>query len=74
MTHSFLHQCSGKICKLCRQYSVSKLYVFGSVTSDEFDELKSDVDFLIELPDKLAQELKGNTYFKLLSEMKTMLG
>lgn len=73
MTHSFLHQYSGKIYEFCRQYSVSKLYVFGSVTSDEFDELKSDVDFLVELPDELAPELKGDTYFKLLSELETML-
>jgi len=43
--------------------------VFGSVTSNEFDELKNDV----ELPDELAPELKGDTYFKLLSELETML-
>lgn len=73
MIHSFLNQYRGKISELCRQCSVSKLYVFGSVTSDEFDELRSDIDFLVELPDEIAPEIKGDTYFKLLSQLETML-
>lgn len=73
MSGSFLNQYSGRINALCRQHSVLKLYAFGSVTSDKFDELRSDIDFLVELPDELAPELKGDTYFKLLSELETVL-
>ncbi|GAB2517428.1 nucleotidyltransferase family protein [Spirosoma aerophilum] len=73
MIHPILEPYNGKINELCRHYSVSKLYVFGSVTSDEFDEVRSDVDFLVELPDELAPEMKGDTYFQLLSELETLL-
>ena len=34
---------------LCRTHDVDTLYVFGSSTSDRFDEAKSDIDLLVEL-------------------------
>ena len=34
------------IAKLCREYQVVELSVFGSVVRDDFDAKKSDVDFL----------------------------
>ena len=73
MTHSFLDPYNEQINELCRHYSVSRLYAFGSVTSDAFDETRSDVDLLVELPEELAPESKGDTYFKLLLELETLL-
>ena len=35
---------------LCREFGVSRLEVFGSVCTPEFDPAHSDVDFLVEYP------------------------
>lgn len=32
---------------LCRRFHVARLEVFGSVVTEEFDEEKSDLDFLV---------------------------
>ena len=37
-----------KIIELCRQHHVRRLSVFGSVTRDDFDPERSDVDLLVE--------------------------
>ncbi|MBN8826389.1 nucleotidyltransferase family protein [Spirosoma sp.] len=73
MIHSFLQPYTDPIKALCRQHNVVRLYAFGSVTSNDFDELISDVDLLIELPDELAPEVKGETYFRLLFELEQLL-
>ncbi len=33
---------------LCREYGVSRLEVFGSAATDEFDPTRSDIDFLVD--------------------------
>lgn len=33
---------------LCKEYGVARLDVFGSATTGAFDEVRSDVDFLVE--------------------------
>jgi len=35
---------------LCREYGVSRLEVFGSVCTPEFEEGRSDIDFLVTYP------------------------
>jgi predicted nucleotidyltransferase len=34
------------ICKLCKQYDVNNLYLFGSVCTNDFKET-SDIDILV---------------------------
>jgi predicted nucleotidyltransferase len=34
---------------LCQYYNVKNLYVFGSATTEKFDENSSDIDLLIEI-------------------------
>jgi len=36
-----------QIIKLCKQHKVRKLYLFGSVLTDRFND-ESDIDFLVE--------------------------
>ena len=36
------------LAELCRKHHVSKLEVFGSATTADFDPAKSDLDFLVE--------------------------
>jgi predicted nucleotidyltransferase len=37
----------GKIVALCRKYHVVKLSLFGSALTDDWDEGRSDIDFLV---------------------------
>lgn len=39
---------TNEIEKLCRHYSVTRLEVFGSAVGSNFNEEKSDLDFLVE--------------------------
>lgn len=34
---------------LCKSHDVKTLYVFGSSTTDQFNEARSDIDLLVEL-------------------------
>lgn len=34
---------------LCEQHGVERLYAFGSVVSDRFNEARSDLDFIAEM-------------------------
>ena len=37
---------------LCREFGVSRLEIFGSAVTDEFDPERSDVDFLVTYPEE----------------------
>lgn len=39
------------IVKLCREFGVERLELFGSAATEEFDPERSDVDFLVFYPD-----------------------
>jgi uncharacterized protein len=74
MIHPYLQPYQTKLADLCRQYTVTRLYAFGSVTSSEFDEAQSDVDLLVELPADMAPEQKGEIYFRLLGAFESLFG
>ncbi|MEO6759443.1 MAG: nucleotidyltransferase domain-containing protein [Saprospiraceae bacterium] len=40
----FLEQYKAQLLELCRRYPIERLYLFGSILTDEFDSEKSDVD------------------------------
>ena len=46
------------IAALCGKYAVRRLVLFGSAGTDHFDEVTSDIDFLVEFDDAvLATDL-----------------
>jgi predicted nucleotidyltransferase len=49
--HSIIEQNLAAIRKLAREYGVTRLEVFGSVCTPEFDPARSDIDFLVEYPE-----------------------
>ncbi len=50
--------------RLCREYRVRRLAVFGSALRDDFDAERSDIDFLVEFqPLELGENFE--TYFGL---------
>jgi len=48
-----------QLIKLCNQHKVSKLYIFGSVLTDRFND-ESDIDFLVEFSTIDIQEYFNN--------------
>ena len=49
-----------EIARLCQRYRVQRLAVFGSILRADFDEARSDVDFLVEFePLPVAVRMKN---------------
>lgn len=62
-----------KIIALCRKYKVMKLWVFGSILTDRFND-QSDVDFSVTFDKKNIPLLDyADNYFDFLNELKTIL-
>ena len=57
---------------LCRQHGVRSLVVFGSALSEQFDDTRSDVDFLVEFADDLTSRF--DAYFGLKEGLEVLLG
>ena len=59
--------------ELCRNYGVSRLELFGSATTGEFEEGSSDLDFLVDfLP--AAKVNYADNYFGLLENLQQLFG
>ncbi len=58
---------------LCKKYKVVKMYLFGSATSNDFNE-NSDIDFLISFQDDVTLEEYADNYFDLMFEMEDIFG
>lgn len=58
---------------LCRRHGVSRLDVFGSATTEDFDPQRSDADFLVDF---FSAEPAGaaDRYFGLREGLAAMLG
>jgi uncharacterized protein len=61
------------IAKLCRKYSVQKLFAFGSAIRDDFRPGESDVDLLVEFA-PIGGHAKFHAYFEMLEELQRVLG
>ena len=62
-----------EIQKLCSHFNVSRLELFGSSLTKNFDHASSDVDFLVEFK-PLQQGQYADAYFGLLEALKNLLG
>lgn len=60
------------IARACRAHGVSRLAIFGSVTSSRFDSARSDVDFLVEFVP--GSEDAFGAYFGLKEDLEGLLG
>ena len=56
----------------CRAHGATRLTMFGSATSDRFDSLSSDVDFLVEFAP--GDEDAFDAYFGLKEDLEQLLG
>lgn len=69
-----IEQHKNEIIALCKEYGVSRLEVFGSAVTGEFDPDRSDVDFLVEY----AEDHDWTSHFerreRLMESLSDLLG
>jgi len=59
--------------EICKSLDVRRLYVFGSISTDNFDENKSDIDLIVELNEKDPIE-KGEKLIILWDKFEELFG
>lgn len=62
-----------RIIDLCKKYRVSKLYVFGSILTDSFND-QSDVDFSFKFEDDVTYHNYDDNFFGLYYALKSIFG
>lgn len=62
--------------RLCRQFGVQTLELFGSATGDAFDPQRSDVDFVVDFGGRVGAPPPDlfSRYFGLNEALATLLG
>ncbi|MDN5936897.1 MAG: nucleotidyltransferase domain-containing protein [Nitrosospira sp.] len=58
---------------LARRHGVSRLDVFGSAATGEFDEAHSDLDFVVAFVEQPPEGV-ANAYFGLLEDLQQLFG
>lgn len=71
--HAILEKNRDALGELCRRYHVSRLEVFGSAANGDFDETRSDLDFLVEFTG-VPDNKRFDTYFDLLFALQSLFG
>lgn len=61
------------VAKVCRRFSVERLYLFGSAASGNFDAERSDLDFLVNLGEQAPGEYADN-YLGLAQALEELFG
>ncbi len=61
-----------QIVALCRKHHVSRLELFGSAASGKFDNVNSDIDFLVDF-EQLKQGEYTDHYFGLYEDLESLL-
>ena len=69
---NFLNQYNAQIADLCRRYSVERLFAFGSVLTDRFND-ESDVDLIVDIADESPLAYADN-YFNLKFGLSDLFG
>jgi uncharacterized protein len=62
-----------ELADLCRRFGVTRLDVFGSAATAEFDPASSDVDFLVEF-DPVGTMSRFDAYFGLKEALEALFG
>lgn len=70
---SLLYERRDEIAQLCRRHRVTRLEVFGSAASGNFDPETSDLDFLVEFV-PLGPGERADAYFGLLEDLRDLFG
>jgi len=72
-TASIIEEHLDEIRALCRTYRVERLELFGSAANGQFDEGRSDLDFLVTFA-LLSPSDRADAYFGLLAALQDLFG
>lgn len=70
--HASIDSKRADIAALCKRLGVVRLDVFGSATTDAFDEVHSDADFVVEFTDAPGFD-RFDAYFSLREGLEALL-
>jgi uncharacterized protein len=73
MTSTLIEGQRDQIAELCRSFGVLRLDVFGSVVREDFDPVRSDVDFLVDFIQD-DERNRFRDYFALRDALERVLG
>ena len=71
--HPIIESRRQAVADLCRNNGVRRLEVFGSAARNDFDDARSDIDFLVELADD-PQGGPLDAYFGLKDALEVLFG
>lgn len=74
MIHPEVQKHIPEIQALCREFGISRLEIFGSAVTGEFDPETSDVDFLVTYPDGYDFGPWGERYVRFADNLESILG
>lgn len=63
-----------QITALCREFGVTRLELFGSAATGDFDPERSDIDFLVEYPPNYDFGPWSARYFEFKDRLELLLG
>ncbi len=69
--HFIIRNNINKLSEICRSFNVKRLYIFGSINTDTFDEQKSDIDLIVEL-NQMDPIEKGELLIKLWDRLEEL--
>ena len=68
-TPGFISEHAAKLESLCKRFRVRRFELFGSAAKGEFDDGRSDLDFLVEFEDLTPRDA-ADRYFGLLHALE----
>ena len=71
--HSFFHDHIDELQAICERHRALRLELFGSATRDDFDEQRSDLDFLVVFGSVPMNE-RANQYFGMQHDLEALFG
>lgn len=71
--HAIIESKRSEVAELCRRSGVNRLEVFGSAARNDFDEARSDIDFLVAL-DTGSPVSPLDAYFGLKDGLEAIFG
>jgi predicted nucleotidyltransferase len=63
-----------ELSQLCKQHHVHALYLFGSATSENFNNETSDIDFAVEFSESASHFNFAANYFSFLEQLEKLFG
>jgi len=60
--------------RLCRAYAVSELKLFGSAAREDFDPIRSDLDFVVEFSEPPPGMRLSTQFFGFQEELEKLFG